>query len=279
MPGAVGQKAEQVEPPAVGVVRPRLEIRVGEAAMQLRIEPPHIPAHPVERESHALGGPLGVIGEIKERRVQEVWGIFGPVDSQAVKIRIVPYQVPDQSVLVAEDLRACEAAVLCQPPLRDCAVGQACPVLLHRASELYPVARRNRRLDLEVDTNAALLGGGNEVPQQMALAAREIRRLGRLIAKASVQGLVRFKTRRGSDPDLALPEQRAIQQANTARVRICGWLALAGLPVRFLHQVGRGGNRVGADPGEVVEKPLDALALDVLREHSDSQKLARSHGA
>ena len=161
---------------AVGVFGPGFEIGVLQAAMQLGVEVSHVAPHPLERESQLFRRSLGMIRKVEEYRIEKVRRVLRPVDPQAVKIRIVADHVLEERVLVREDVRTGQTAVLRQPSFRDRAVGQPCAVRFDRTAELHAVAGRNRGLHLEVDANPARLGSLDEVVQKLALPVCQVRR-------------------------------------------------------------------------------------------------------
>ena len=277
--GIVGKQAEQMEAAAIGVPGPRLEVGVRQAAVEFGIEGPDVSAHALERESERFRRLLGVIREIQKHRIQEIGRILRPVESQAVKVRIIANQVVNQGMLVGKDVRARQTPVLREPFFGNLAVRQPSAVLLHGASELNPVARRDRGLNLAVHAEAPALGRGDEVVDQMSLSPGQIRRGHRPVTQAAVEGQVRFET--GSSPDIDFPfaEERAVQQPHRTGVRVRRRLPLARLRVGFLHQIWRSRDGVGSNAGQVAQHAIDSFALDVLREDRDSEKLAVCHRA
>ena len=97
---------------AIGILSPRNEIGVGQAAMQFLVEPAHIPAHALEGEAHTLRRSFGVVGEIQEYRVKEVRWVLRPVNAQPVQVRILLNDVSDQRMFVSQDVRAGQTTVL-----------------------------------------------------------------------------------------------------------------------------------------------------------------------
>ena len=264
---------------AVGVFGPGFEIGVLQAAMQLGVEVSHVAPHPLERESQLFRRSLGMIRKVEEYRIEKVRRVLRPVDPQAVKIWIVADHVLEERVLVGEDVRTGQAAVLRQPPFWDRAIGQPCPVRFDRAAELHAVAGRNRSLHLEVDADPARLGGLDEVLQKLALLVCQVRRFRRLIPQTRVEGAVRHEAGSGLDVDLTLAEERTVEQPDAACIGV-GWrFPLPGLRISLFHQVGRCSDSVRSDASQVVQQPVNALALDVFREDCHSEQFRGSHRA
>lgn len=77
--------------------------------------------------------------------------VFGPVETEAVDIGILVDEVTNESVFVAQDVRAGERTVLWQASGRNGAIGQKGTVVFGRSAELHTLAGRNGGLHLEVN--------------------------------------------------------------------------------------------------------------------------------
>ncbi len=209
---------------------------------------------------------------VGEPGIEGVGRIFRPVDAHGVGLRIVLRQIPQQRAGVGADVRAGEAAVPIDARRRDAAVRQPRLVLGLGPAELHAVARRDRRLHLQLHLEPAPLGRPQEFSELAALGLGQRIGLGRPVAQPGIECGLRREAGRRPAGDLALAPQQPVEQPHRPGPGIDRRLPPSGTLRHLLHDIGRGDDRRRpCQPLQVVEQRLDALDLDPFRHHRNAE--------
>ena len=151
-------------------------------------------------------------------------------------------------------------------------------VVEFRFAELDPEAWRDRRLNLEVDPHSPGSGGLDEPLDHGTLFGGQAVRRGRLIAQTPIEPEIGAEARGRPGPEFPLAPERPVQQADLPGPGVDGRLPVSGPGVGRTHHVGRGGHGRGRGLAfEIVEHPVDGLALEVLGQYGDADELGEIH--